>query len=107
MKRLLLASFFACLGTLLVNGQQDVQYSQFFANKLAYNAGFTGVEDKICVTGLFRSQWIGFGSDDLGTSPQTFVGNIHAPIGQHFGAGVNIYNDRLGFTNNLNAIASV
>ncbi|MEI6507414.1 MAG: type IX secretion system membrane protein PorP/SprF [Bacteroidota bacterium] len=107
MKKILLISSFAFLFVNISKAQQDAQYSQFMFNKLAYNSGFTGTEDKICVTGLFRSQWMGFGTSSLGESPQTFVGTIHSPMGQHFGVGMSILNDKIGFTNNLNAILSL
>lgn len=107
MKKLILLSAFAYVLANTATAQQDAQYSQFMFNKLAYNSGFAGTENKICVTGLFRSQWLGFGSSDGGASPQTFVGNIHAPIGDKFGVGLNISNDKLGFQNSINPILSV
>ena len=121
MKKLLLISSLACLTFIKVSAQQDPQYTQFMYNKLAYNSGFAGTEgDKICVTGLFRSQWMGFsngsglnttnttsGQSDIGSTPNTFVGNIHSNIGNHFGIGLNISSDKIGFQNNLNPILSI
>jgi type IX secretion system PorP/SprF family membrane protein len=107
MKKILLISSFVYLLSNTATAQQDAQYSQFMFNKLSYNSGFAGTENKVCVTGLFRSQWLGFGSTDAGSSPQTFVGNVHAPIGDKFGVGLNISNDKLGFENSINPILSV
>jgi type IX secretion system PorP/SprF family membrane protein len=86
--------------------QQDPQFTQFMFNKLTYNPGFAGYDNKICATGLYRTQWVGFGSSEKGNSPVTFLGNISAPLGEKFGVGLNFTNDKLGFTNNLGAIAS-
>ncbi len=103
MKRLLLA---LTLSAIVANlyAQQDPQYTQFFLNKLSYNPGYAGSEDKICATGLYRTQWLGFGSSSLGLAPQTIVANIHTPIGQEqkFGLGLNIINDQQGFEQSLN-----
>jgi type IX secretion system PorP/SprF family membrane protein len=120
MKKILLIPSFLCLLTGALKAQQDPQYTHFMYNKLAYNPGFAGTEDKICITGLYRSQWIGFGSgsglnttnavggqSDIGAAPTTFVGNIHTPLGQHFGLGLNIGQDKIGFLNSLNPILSL
>lgn len=116
MKKFLLLSSFTCLLASASLAQQDAQYSQFMFNKLTYNPGFTGTEGKICVTGMFRSQWLGFGgggsltdpkAPPVGSSPQTFLGSIHSPLGDHFGVGLSISNDKIGFQNSLNPILSV
>jgi type IX secretion system PorP/SprF family membrane protein len=87
-----------------VSAQQDPQYTQFFMNKLSYNPGYAGAEEKICATGLYRSQWLGFGSSSLGLSPVTFVANIHAPLGQQqkIGVGLNVIRDQQGFEESIN-----
>ncbi len=121
MKKILLLLLYAFLFSTIVDAQQDAQYTQFMFNKLSYNSAYAGSEgNKICVTGLFRSQWLGFssgsnlnstnttnGQSDIGSAPNTFVGNIHAGIGSHFGVGLNIGNDKIGFENTINPILSV
>jgi len=121
MKKLLLLASFSCFVFFKVSAQQDPQYTQFMLNKLAYNSGFAGTEgDKICVTGLFRSQWLGFsngsgldksntptGQSDIGSMPNTVVGSIHSNIGDHFGVGLNINSDKIGFTSFVNPILSI
>ncbi|AMS27390.1 hypothetical protein AEM51_10550 [Bacteroidetes bacterium UKL13-3] len=99
-KLILILTIFGCVAGL--KAQQDAQYSQFFLNKLSYNPGFAGSEDKICVTGLARTQWLGFGNSKDGASPSTQVINIHAPIAGKFGVGANIVRDQLGWENSLN-----
>lgn len=106
MKKLILVlSLFGGMAGL--KAQQDAQYSQFFLNKLTYNPAFAGSEDKICATGLYRTQWLGFGNDQSGYSPTTFLANIHAPLGQSFGVGLDIQRDQLGFANSVNPILSL
>src|SRR6478609_4561862 len=100
--RKLILSLSLLAGTFSLKAQQDAQYTQFFMTKLSYNPAYAGSEDKICATGLYRSQWIGFGSSSLGISPVTCVGNIHAPIGSKLGVGLNISSDQLGFEQSLN-----
>lgn len=87
-----------------VSAQQDPQYTQFFMNKLSYNPGYAGSEEKICATGLYRTQWLGFGSSSTGMSPSTMVVNIHTPVGQEqrFGVGLNVIRDQQGFEESLN-----
>ncbi|MFN4973566.1 MAG: type IX secretion system membrane protein PorP/SprF [Bacteroidota bacterium] len=87
-----------------VKAQQDPQFTHFFMNRLNYNPAFAGTEQKICGMLMYRTQWQGFGGsgkNDLGVSrgesPETFIGNINAPIGQRLGVGFNIYRDRQGF----------
>lgn len=104
-KLILIFSFFGGMAGL--KAQQDAQYSQFFLNKLTYNPAYAGSEDKICATGLYRSQWLGFGNDKSGYSPTTSMISINAPIGQSFGIGLNLTNDQLGFATSLNPMLSL
>lgn len=104
-KLILILSFFGGMASL--KAQQDAQYSQFFLNKLTYNPAYAGSEDKICATGLYRSQWLGFGDANAGLSPTTTMFSINAPIGQSFGIGLNLTNDQLGFATSLNPILSL
>ncbi|MBP9688160.1 MAG: PorP/SprF family type IX secretion system membrane protein [Bacteroidia bacterium] len=97
------------LGILLTTGisaafaQQDAQFTHFFRNQLNYNSAFAGSEDgKICATLIGRSQWLGFGSNEIGGSPQSIGGNIHAPLfNGKLGIGLNILTDQQGFEGTL------
>ncbi len=94
--------------------QQDPQFTQFMNNKLFYNPGFAGsTQDKICVNGTFRTQWVGYGGGvaftpevagakavEAGNSPSTQNFGIHGNLGR-FGLGLNIWNDQLGFSSTL------
>jgi type IX secretion system PorP/SprF family membrane protein len=106
MKRALLCLSFICLW-LFSKAQQDPHYTQFFLNRLNYNPAFAGTEEKICALGVFRSQWVGFGGNDAGNAPTTFMASINSPLGKHFGVGLNVMNDQLGFQNSINPILSL
>lgn len=107
MKKLLLILALAHISVCL-RAQQDAQYTQFFMNKLTFNPGYAGSEERICATGLYRTQWLGFGSSDAGLSPTTIVFNIHSPLGeaQKFGVGLNVKRDQSGFEEVINPVAS-
>lgn len=102
MKKILLSILFAG-GALATFAQQDGHFTQFFRSKLNYNPAFAGSSGQDICTGLiWRSQWLGFGSKDKGLTPQTLVGDIHAPLFQgSFGVGLNIQNDEQGFEGTL------
>lgn len=107
MKKLVLV-FSLLAGAATLKAQQDAQYTQFFLTKLTYNPAYAGTEGKkICATGLYRSQWLGFGSNSIGLSPTTFLANIHAPIGEHFGIGANVTSDQLGYEQSINPMLAI
>lgn len=106
MKKILLGLSLTCC-VFLANAQQDPHYSQFFLNRLNYNPAFAGTEEKICALGVYRTQWVGFGSDKAGLSPTTFMASINSPLGQRFGVGLNVMRDQLGFESSINPILSL
>lgn len=101
MRKFLLVLFIISVYSGLVHAQQDPQFTQFFINRLNYNPGVAGTEDKICALGVYRTQWVGFGSDKKGLSPTTFLGSINGPVGNNLGVGLNIYSDQLGFEKSI------
>ncbi len=86
--------------------QQEAQFSQFMFNKLAYNPGYAGSDQKICFTGLARQQWMGF-QDPNGdnTAPQTFLASLDACLNfsnrdnfwSRSGIGLLVSQDKLGY----------
>lgn len=86
-----------------VFSQQEAQFTQYMFNNLSINPAFAGSKGAICATGLARQQWMGF--EDMegeNVSPQTFLFSLDAPIRVlHGGAGITIYNDKLGYENNI------
>jgi len=48
---------------------------------MAFNPGYAGSSEGICVTGLTRQQWIGFKDDDgSNVAPQTYFLTIDSPL---------------------------
>lgn len=86
------------VSSLVVEAQQDAQFTQNFANKLYNNPGFAGMNGAICATGIFRQQWMGFDG-----APQSVLFSVHSPlsVGQdipllNLGVGFTFVNDVIG-----------
>ena len=61
--------------------QQNTLITHYMFNNMAFNPGFAGSSEGICVTGLMRQQWIGFKTDNGGkVAPQTYFLSIHSPL---------------------------
>jgi len=86
-----------------VNGQQEAHFTQNMFNNVYYNPAFAGSVGGICATGLVRQQWVGFkDSDGNSVAPNTYAISLNSPVNLlHGGVGLNIYNDKLGFTNEI------
>lgn len=92
MRKILLTATAAFIG-ISAFSQQDPQFSHYMFDRLSINPGYTGIDNKICITGIFREQWAGFEGQ-----PQTFLLNVHGPVKiLRGGAGLSYYNDQLGF----------
>ena len=91
--------------------QQDAQFTQNMFNNMYTNPGYAGINKRICLTTLYRQQWVGFKStvtnadnstSEVKTNPQTTVISIDAPIrALRGGIGLSLFSDKLGFENNL------
>lgn len=76
-------------------GQQDAMYTHYAFNTLGVNPAYAGSRDVITITGLHRSQWIGFDG-----APITQTLTFHSPIfHESLGAGLSIINDKIGPVN--------
>jgi type IX secretion system PorP/SprF family membrane protein len=84
--------------------QQEAQFSQFMFNTMAFNPGYAGSNNAICLNTFARQQWLGFKDPDgSNTAPQTFLFSIDAPIKfLHGGLGAIISKDKIGFEDNTN-----
>lgn len=72
--------------------QNDVQYTHFLFNKLAYNAAYAGAAGVPTATALYRNQWL-----TLDGAPTTATVNFHTPFfGGRSGFGLNMTADRVG-----------
>jgi len=75
--------------------------------KLAYNPGYTGAGEGICVQGLVRQQWVGFQETDSegntsNVAPETYLISVHSPIKfLRGGIGGTIVQDKIAYQNNI------
>lgn len=74
--------------------QQEQLYTQFMYNKLGLNPAFAGNHPLMSVTGLARSQWIGFEG-----APNTQTVSLNAPLSdQKIGLGLNLTRNTIGIS---------
>ena len=94
MKKILF-SICALIGASQVFAQQDAMFTHYSFNTLAVNSGYAGSRDALTVTGLHRSQWVGFDG-----APTTQTLTLHAPVANNkIGLGLSVLNDKIGPTN--------
>ncbi len=101
-KRFLTLIIFMLIG-LNIFSQQNVQFSHNMFNIMGFNPGYAGMRQSICVTALFRQQWLGF-QDDENTRlhPQTNSLNVDAPIPfLNGGLSLGLLQDQMGFETNV------
>lgn len=102
MKKFIAAYVIFGLMYLGTNAQQEAQFSFYMFNQLAYNPGYTGIREAICLNTDVRQQWIGY-TDMEGNkvAPQTYLFTIDAAINKiNSGIGLNIMQDKIGFYTN-------
>jgi type IX secretion system PorP/SprF family membrane protein len=85
-----------------VFAQDDVQLTQFYANKLYYNPAATGISDKLNASATYRAQWAGSPTLSRKARPNYILVNA----AQYFadkrsGVGLTIYNASQHVNNNL------
>lgn len=79
--------------------QQDVQFTQYYHNRLGFNPGAAGSGEGICVNMGQRLQWVGFEG-----APNTLNVNASIPMDVlHGGLMLNVVNDRIGFFEDVSA----
>lgn len=96
----IILSFF--LYTSLAFAQQAPQYTMYMLNNHAFNPGYTGLDESLSFTGVYRKQWVG-----LLNSPESQQINAHMPF--YFlkgGIGINVGNDLVGAERKTNAALS-
>ncbi len=106
MRKNVLFLFFVFAGFQAVNAQQEAQFTQNMFNIMAINPGYAGSNDAICVTTLFRQQWLGFTETVNGrennVAPQTMLFSLHSNVNPiHGGLGLVVYKDKLGYEDNI------
>ena len=84
-------------------GQQELMVSQYMFNGLLLNPAYAGTHDYWSASALHRSQWVNFDK-----APTTQVFGIDGPIANNrLGLGLQISNDRIGITSQLEAAISL
>ncbi len=89
-----------CFGCTDSIAQQDVQFTQYFWNKLLINSGYAGSHDNASITLIHRDQWMGIVDDGRPVS-QAFT--FHTPLrNDKIGVGLSVIRDNLGPTESTN-----
>jgi len=79
--------------------QQAPMFTHYMYNTIAVNPAYAGSRDALTLTGLHRSQWVGFKG-----APTTQTLSLHGPLkNEHIGLGASILNDKIGAVNNTSA----
>jgi len=94
MKNIILATIVCiALGSSL-KAQQDAMFTHYMYNTLWLNPAYAGTRDAFTITGIHRSQWVGF---DGAPVDQTIT--MHSPLlNGKMGIGLSLLNDKIGPT---------
>jgi type IX secretion system PorP/SprF family membrane protein len=103
MRRILVVSIGFVLGMQFLSAQQQAMFTHYAFNTLAVNPGYAGSREALTVTGLHRSQWVGFDG-----APITQTLTLHSPIAnEKLGLGLSFLNDKIGPMNNTSLYADL
>jgi type IX secretion system PorP/SprF family membrane protein len=93
-KKFIFGILLLMLQSVVVNGQQLPQFSQYMFNGLHINPGYAGYKNEGYVQSTYRSQWAGFPG-----APKTFsvTADLSANEGR-MGFGLSFLNDQIGPT---------
>src|SRR3954469_1506263 len=92
MKKILLLTLI--LVTSLAWSQQDPMFTHYMYNTLWMNPAYAGTREALTITGIHRSQWVGYDGAPLDQSL-----TIHSPIlNGKMGLGLSVLNDKIGPT---------
>ena len=101
---LVMALGFSCV----VMAQQEPQFSQYMFNRMSYNPGYAGSSGSICLTAMYRNQWMGFvldnptGGNNPGSTPTDILLTFDMPVKfLHGGWGFTIVSDKIGYHDNV------
>jgi len=83
------------LASLGVFAQQEAMFTHYMYNTLSINPGYAGSRDALTITGLHRSQWVGFNG-----APTSQTLTLHTPLFRDdLGFGLSVINDQIGPVN--------
>ena len=78
----------------IAKAQQDAMFTHYMYNTLWLNPAYAGTRDALTITGIHRSQWVGF---DGAPTDQSFT--LHSPLlNGKMGIGLSVLNDKIGPT---------
>lgn len=87
--------------------QQDPQFTHYMFNNFYFNPAFAGTEGVMKITGIHRSQWLGYSPTyGDGGAPTTQMISMNTPFGPRTGLGGYIVHDNLGPVTNYEIQAS-
>ncbi|GMQ26446.1 type IX secretion system membrane protein PorP/SprF [Algoriphagus sp. oki45] len=94
---------FILFSPVLVNAQQDAQFTQYMFNGMFYNPAFAGKDGGYRFSALHRSQWAGYStSSGQGGAPITQLITAQGRLdSKSIGYGLTLVNDQIGPSNNL------
>lgn len=96
MKKLLLFLFVLNFSAGVLTAQQDVNYSHFMFNRLAFNPAYAGSKETLTIGAIYRHQWQG-----IQGAPRTGSVYAHTPfMNGRSGAGLSITSDHVGMMSN-------
>lgn len=91
MKKIVVSIVLISLGLISI-AQQEAMFTHYSFNTLAVNPAYAGSRDALTITGLHRSQWVGFDG-----APTTQTLTLHGPLlNNQIGLGLSILNDKIG-----------
>jgi type IX secretion system PorP/SprF family membrane protein len=74
------------------SAQQDAMFTHYMNNTIAVNPAYAGTRNALTITGIHRSQWVGFDG-----APITQTLTAHTPIANNkMGIGLSVVNDKIG-----------
>ncbi len=101
-KQILISIGLALLGFTEMKAQQTAMFGQFQYNMLELNPAYAGYRETFNITGIHRSQWVGFEG-----APVTQTVSFNKPLrsADEFAFGGAISHDKIGPTNSINVSA--
>lgn len=97
--KLLILALLFLLSRGIVEAQNDVQFTQYWATPTYYNPGSTGEIDFVRIRGGARLQWIG-----IDNAPRSFMAAADMPVKlgkKRIGVGANFMQESLGLFSNM------
>lgn len=97
MKKLLIFSFIICVSIIKMNAQQDAEYSMYMFNGMYVNPAYTGSQECVSMTALYRHQWVG-----IEGAPRSGTIAVHSPLKKdQYALGGMLNFDRIGLANTV------